>query len=89
MKTLHEIKDELSKLYGHVDFKSFWSYQVDPDTVECDASVFLKFMDELSVLYAEQAIDRAAERTNYPYRDEFGCVCNVPYIVLSVKEELK
>lgn len=47
------------------------------------------FMLQAMKEYAEQAIDKAAERTNYPYRDEFGCVCNVPYIVLSVKEELK
>ncbi len=39
--------------------------------------------------YATEALQEAAKKINYPYRDEFGCHCDVSNIVLNIINELK
>lgn len=41
------------------------------------------------IQYATQVLECAAEKVNYPYRDEFGCHCDVPSIILNQIKELK
>jgi|CXWK01.1.fsa_nt_gi hypothetical protein len=36
-----------------------------------------------------EALQVASEKVNYPYKDEFGCGCDVPSIVLQLINEIK
>jgi hypothetical protein len=43
------------------------------------------FKDFVNQICKEQR-EMCGKEVNYPYRDEYGCVCDVPSIVLNAKQ---
>lgn len=48
-----------------------------------NAKHIYEIMNRFAKLHVKAALEAASEKTNYPYRDEFGCHCDVPNIVLN------
>lgn len=69
---LHEIEKQLKMFFG-------------------DRAIGVETAMELIQSYGKEqynkALDLAAEKCNYPYRDEYGCGCDVPSIILGLKQK--
>ena len=94
MKTLNEIKNELANQFGYVDWSQFQrAYTCFPQ----------QYHDMVAMLYAEQAIDAAAEQAELTNQPTFEQIQNCMTIedgygesygvdkqsILKIKEELK
>lgn len=49
----------------------------------------IELIAEAMKQYAKEVLEHAADKVNYPYRDEYGCHCDVPSIVLNIINQLK
>lgn len=55
--------------------------------VEWDATEeLISMLQDFATIKCKEQRELCAKEVNYPYRDEYGCVCDVPSIVLNAKQ---
>lgn len=84
---LTETKNKVAQDLGYEDWK-----ELVKDQSNFGDAWFDLIVTNVAELHApekvKEALKLAAERVNYPYRDEYGCMCNVPAIVMGLETEL-
>ncbi len=48
--------------------------------------VFTIALTDFATIKCKEQRELCGKEVNYPYRDEYGCVCDVPSIVLNAKQ---